>query len=746
MGLQKLITKLNAINNIIDRNNNLIGEIANSLKREFNIDNSISLNKEIKNLDEKGRNLKIGIVGRVKAGKSSLINALLFDGKDILPKAATPMTAALTTLSYSDKYEVEIEFFTNEDIAKIKELYDLYNKKFEEYVDEYKRKVIKKELEQLKKQNESDEINSKIQKFKNFLNMPIGHIPILEDDKRIEAAKKYATNILKEDEALQAAYEQYTMIKENQLEDIGEEKEIIQFSSLDELSKALEEYVGSSGKFMPITKIVHIKMPIKFLKDIEIIDTPGINDPIVSREQRTNDLLRICDVVFVVSPAGQFLSAQDIDLMLKITNDEGIKYIYVVASKFDDLLFGSLGSKYHYDLEKVIKEASFILQNKLHEDIRNLIKNHPEIDESFNTLLRSDSLIYTSGLAFSLLNNFDKNNQLIKNLKEHYPAYDVKEALKKLSNLETLKYAIENVRNKKIEIMEAKKREFIKAYNKRVDKFLRELRKEIERYQKKVKSTDLAELEEEIQNLKQKANKLEKLDIVYYDFKKSFILDLKKELIKIVSGCFLVDIENTGIKTEKKSERVWYKLWLGKRTYNITVLYLTQIKSRIDKEFKDCFYNKIKNFIEEKLYKDFSKKIPEKIIGTMMEMEIEIDKIQTEKIINDIIRDAILNPNFEKSCCQITINKIGTSKIEGENAINEELVRVEAIYFELQSKLRDRIEKYINELDNSLNIPLKTQFLEDYEKKQLKLQEDIKNREEVLARLERVIRDLRKIR
>ena len=45
------------------------------------------------------RDLKIGIVGQVKAGKSSFLNALIFDGRDILPKAATPMTAALTKIS-----------------------------------------------------------------------------------------------------------------------------------------------------------------------------------------------------------------------------------------------------------------------------------------------------------------------------------------------------------------------------------------------------------------------------------------------------------------------------------------------------------------------------------------------------------------------------------------------------------------------------------------------------------------------
>lgn len=36
------------------------------------------------------RQLNIGVVGQVKAGKSSFLNTLLFDGQPVLPKAATP--------------------------------------------------------------------------------------------------------------------------------------------------------------------------------------------------------------------------------------------------------------------------------------------------------------------------------------------------------------------------------------------------------------------------------------------------------------------------------------------------------------------------------------------------------------------------------------------------------------------------------------------------------------------------------
>lgn len=59
-----------------------------------------SVEQHIESIVEENRKLRIGIVGQVKAGKSSFLNALLFEGKEILPHAATPMTAALTKICY----------------------------------------------------------------------------------------------------------------------------------------------------------------------------------------------------------------------------------------------------------------------------------------------------------------------------------------------------------------------------------------------------------------------------------------------------------------------------------------------------------------------------------------------------------------------------------------------------------------------------------------------------------------------
>lgn len=59
-----------------------------------------------------GAHLRIGIMGQVKAGKSSFLNALLFDGAPVLPEAATPKTANLTRISYGERPTLTVSFYS----------------------------------------------------------------------------------------------------------------------------------------------------------------------------------------------------------------------------------------------------------------------------------------------------------------------------------------------------------------------------------------------------------------------------------------------------------------------------------------------------------------------------------------------------------------------------------------------------------------------------------------------------------
>ena len=312
----KVIEISKQLEEVINKNDLL--DIANPLKNEFAISKSQELENAILEMEQDNRVLKIGIVGRVKAGKSSLLNALVFDGKNILPKAATPMTAALTKLEYGERTEAFVDFYTQDDIDNLKIEFGKYNKKFE---------------------------NLKFQEIENLSKLRLNKLKVKELDeenrKDIEQkAESIANREIKKDDRLFACYDQYNRIKQSMvnINDLENFKNI-EAENIELLNNKLYEFVGANGKYMPFTKSVTIKINDEKLKDIEIIDTPGINDPITSREERTKQLLKYCDVILIVSPSGQFLSNEDIELLDRISTKEGVQEIYIVASQIDNQLY-----------------------------------------------------------------------------------------------------------------------------------------------------------------------------------------------------------------------------------------------------------------------------------------------------------------------------------------------------------------------------------------------------------------------
>ena len=55
--------------------------------------------------------LTIGVIGQMKCGKSTFLNSFVFEN-DILPAATTPMTAALSVITYGEKERIVAEFYT----------------------------------------------------------------------------------------------------------------------------------------------------------------------------------------------------------------------------------------------------------------------------------------------------------------------------------------------------------------------------------------------------------------------------------------------------------------------------------------------------------------------------------------------------------------------------------------------------------------------------------------------------------
>ena len=49
--------------------------------------------------------LTIGVIGQMKCGKSTFLNAFVFE-EDVLPAATTPMTAALSVITYGPEKRI----------------------------------------------------------------------------------------------------------------------------------------------------------------------------------------------------------------------------------------------------------------------------------------------------------------------------------------------------------------------------------------------------------------------------------------------------------------------------------------------------------------------------------------------------------------------------------------------------------------------------------------------------------------
>lgn len=485
---EKLIKGRQALESTVKKYNEFCDA---SIKNALNMDGfytSEEITNHLNTLQEEGRNLKIGIIGRVKAGKSSLINALLFDGMEVLPKAATPMTAALTSIGYADEFKAEVRFFEAGDI-------DLIKAKAEQF-----EKLVKSRVKSLKAENK--------QRCEARPDRPC---PVISE----QDLRKTALREVRKDTALAAAQELYEKIQATDVDyiNLGESCQLTA-NSYDELKGQLNDYVGSSGKYMPFTRELHLGMPLESMKGIEVLDTPGINDPIKSREQRTYELLKDCSVAFIVSPAGQFMSEQDFDLAERLNGREGTQEIYIVASQVDlTLSSSSVKNKAKGVFVKAIENVYSDLEKQA---VDSLSRCQSEVLTRI-AKEQSSRLILTSGICETLIHgkgqSDDESTQHAMDLlKKNYPDYFSNSEntiinLKLLSGRDGLEKAIASVREKKNEILAEQANSYIDAQLNTLKKIKDDVLVKLEEYRNDIETGDKADIEKKLQTLKKASAK-----------------------------------------------------------------------------------------------------------------------------------------------------------------------------------------------------------------------------------------------
>ena len=320
--------------------------------------------------------LQIGIVGQVKAGKSSFLNSLFFNGESVLPKASTPMTAGLTIIEYSETNTFEVEYFNEKD-------WQIFVNQDEEY------KKIAQEV--------------------------AAHNPGAPES----FLKKEIEN--RTSEKVRSAHEMVSACSLNARQKIGAKNDAKEFFDIDDLQNVLEQYVGANGEYTSVVKSLYIKMKDERLQGLRIVDTPGVNDPVVSRENRTRTFLQSCHGVFLLSASTDFLGSGDVSFLNSRIGGSGIGTVVLLASKFDSVLQDIGAEREMKQQERCDLETTVDMQiKKFKRRIRELSDT---IDQNLRGKIKFD---VTAGIGYSIAHKSEKmwdnvESQVVQQMKRFYP-------------------------------------------------------------------------------------------------------------------------------------------------------------------------------------------------------------------------------------------------------------------------------------------------------------------------------------
>lgn len=399
---------------------------------------------------DEDRLLRLGVVGQVKAGKSSLLNLLLFGGKEVLPKAATPMTASLTHITKSDRDEIEVEYYTKKDWAEI-----------EEHAKEYKRM-----------KQEGEDRTTQVPAF------------------------------------VQASHELVEMAAERGLQ-VGQHLDTtaVETVPVSDMNDKLTSLVGAEGKLTPLVKSVTLRCA-EGVPDLDIVDTPGINDPISSRSRRAEKMLVDCDAVLLLSYAGQFMEASDVEFFEEKLPQEGICKRLIIGSKFDSALI-DVARDARGDLHVAQDDTKSSLESRV---LQLLTEDDPGSAAPPAIIFVSAMCSRLAATPYDQWN--DEEKRIFNRLLEAYPDWlnpadesagtiteETKEILRELGNQEQVDNHLDKLRRNTSSIIFAKNQQTVETKCDAAGQEVDELLKSLRAYRDKINSAKIEQVDQQMKDL-----------------------------------------------------------------------------------------------------------------------------------------------------------------------------------------------------------------------------------------------------
>lgn len=537
--------------------------------------------RNLTGLDDASRNLRLAIVGQMKAGKSSLLNALFF-GANILPKADTPMTAALTKIGYSDQPSAKVVFYSKEDWQAIEQDAQRYQQRYQQL-----------------KQGLLEEHAKTASPFTAKLSESALHRQIHE---------QLSQNLIAAQELIQQA----KSLGLSPSEHLGKQLDLSAQSN-EQLANTLLSYIGAQGKFTPITKMIEVFINDPRLEGMDIIDTPGFNDPVLSRGKMTRDYLAQCDVILVLSTVSQFLSESDMRLIREQLSLSGIHEtaVAVVGTQID-ITFRQdanlvqqasiLAQNYPSEQQTAAKVAALrhLISDKMTKQFHSVLSNQiqqDKIDEKSKQILQN---LMQSQLYFVASQNAimaDQWQQLSTDesyqLQQLQRAIDITltpELLKNMAGIEQIADLIHRKRQQKIELINNKETALEQGLKQTIHKRLNQLLLLLQQRTELIRNGNIEQLNQQAREVSERLNvgrvKLEDIFDEQLTTTKQSFAQLMNESVVAANNAARIEMrtETKTISYEVSTSR-WYNpfSWGSSETrYETIVTHYADVQDAIE--------------------------------------------------------------------------------------------------------------------------------------------------------------------
>lgn len=432
----------------------------------------------------------------------------------------------------------------------------------------------------------------------------------------------------------------------------------------------------NSGKKCNLVKYVELGSNLKFLSDgIEIVDTPGLDDPVIQREEITKEYISKCDMMLHLMNVAQSATLKDIEFIIDAVLYQNISKLLVVITRAD-----TVSKK---NLEEVINYTKTSIERQLKAQNKGSQLDH---------ILKSIKFVAISGYM-ALLHRTGKE----------------KEALEAGFTLEdTGILEIENYLTETLFGTNSQKGELVVQSSK--TQISRTIEKQISynNYELKLLSKSKDELELEFEEFKKKKESNKRVlssmteDIVYYkNDAKSYIDSLETflqseliELQNIIKQRVISDTRYSFEKDKRKPE-----------SSRIKVIVETAIKDGIIDVIRDYRYKFIKK----------SQTIGEQCEQKYHDLGFAIghknDNFDARGFFQDDFKSGFLTSNNEvlvnqiiKAVSNSKENRLNELEIELGNSLKEQFSSIED---DIKSKAKVVSSMLIENFFKTLNEPLK---------------------------------------